>query len=380
MRRDDKFRFSLGWSRDTAEKIAVGDLLERLKNRKSDLVIQAVWEYIGNHPEVMAEDAKIVISVHSTPTDEQTFAKIQSMIDASLEKLKTTLKLQLEQGQPEDASGPSEKDLDDMLKNLDIFPPKERDENRVFSKDLMGKRHYYYRFYNENGIELYTLENKRDSWPTIFIPCDGFMVGIDQRSRLAEVLKWLSTLEHGIRAEIERVFNQSMAAPDRWADLGFANLLGRREEAEAHNAPIWAERQQQAKLREAELEAQARQREQELQDRYTSAIREAEQNILAGKEVVNQDINGKSLIMQLFREHGISVPLKTQGWIINTLHSIRYSPQSGQWSYRYHKGSRNSTKLPELLSKLLAAIQSKPPYVGHTVDIPATHATDSSTS
>ena len=265
-------------------------------------------------------------------------------------------------------------------KKKDIFPPKVRDENRVFSKDLMGKRHYYYRFYNENGIELYTLENKRDSWQTIFIPCDGFMVGIDQRSRLAEVLKWLSTLEHGIRAEIERVFNQSMAAPDRWADLGFANLLGRREEAEAHNAPIWAERQQQAKLREAELEAQARQREQELQDRYTSAIREAEQNILAGKEVVNQDINGKSLIMQLFREHGISVPLKTQGWIINTLHSIRYSPQSGQWSYRYHKGSRNSTKLPELLSKLLAAIQSKPPYVGHTVDIPATHATDSSTS
>ena len=111
MRRDDKFRFSLGWSRDTAEKIAVGDLLERLKNRKSDLVVQAVWEYIGNHPEVMTEDAKIVISVHSTPTDEQTFAKIQSMIDASLEK----------QGQPEDASGPSEKDLDDMLKNLDIF-------------------------------------------------------------------------------------------------------------------------------------------------------------------------------------------------------------------------------------------------------------------
>lgn len=43
-------------------------------------------------------------------------------------------------------------------KKKDIFPPKERDENRVFSKDLMGKRHYYYRFYNENGIELYTLE------------------------------------------------------------------------------------------------------------------------------------------------------------------------------------------------------------------------------
>ncbi len=42
-----------------------GDLLEKLKNRKSDLIVQAVWEYIGNHPEVMAENAKIVITVQS---------------------------------------------------------------------------------------------------------------------------------------------------------------------------------------------------------------------------------------------------------------------------------------------------------------------------
>ena len=96
MRRDDKYRFSLGWGRDTAEKIAVGDFLEKLKNRKSDLIVQAVWEYIGNHPEVMAENAKIVITVRSTPTDEQTFAKIQSMIDAALESLKDNMKYQIE--------------------------------------------------------------------------------------------------------------------------------------------------------------------------------------------------------------------------------------------------------------------------------------------
>ena len=121
MLKDDKYRFSLGWSRDTAEKIAVGDLLEKLKNHKSDLVVQAVWEYIGNHPEVMAENTKIVIAVHSTPTDEQKLAQIQSMIDASVEKLRASLKLQLEQGQREKADGPSEQDLDDMLSNLDRF-------------------------------------------------------------------------------------------------------------------------------------------------------------------------------------------------------------------------------------------------------------------
>lgn len=124
MRRDDKYRFSLSWGRDTAEKIAVGDLLEKLKNRKSDLIVQAVWEYIGNHPEVMAENAKIVITVQSTPTDEQTLAKIQQMIDASVERLKDSMKFQIQQEKQVEQEAPTvlnQKDLDDMLDNLTIF-------------------------------------------------------------------------------------------------------------------------------------------------------------------------------------------------------------------------------------------------------------------
>ena len=124
MRRDEKYRFSLSWGRDTAEKIAVGDLLEKLKNRKSDLIVQAVWEYIGNHPEVMAENAKIVITVQSTPTDEQTLAKIQQMIDASVERLKDSMKFQIQQEKQVEQVAPTvlnQKDLDDMLDNLTIF-------------------------------------------------------------------------------------------------------------------------------------------------------------------------------------------------------------------------------------------------------------------
>ena len=124
MRRDDKYRFSLSWGRDTAEKIAVGDLLEKLKNRKSDLIVQAVWEYIGNHPEVMAENAKIVITVQSTPTDEQTLAKIQQMIDASVERLKDSMKFQIQREKQVEQVAPTvlnQKDLDDMLDNLTIF-------------------------------------------------------------------------------------------------------------------------------------------------------------------------------------------------------------------------------------------------------------------
>lgn len=105
-------------------KLLLATFLRSWKNRKSDLIVQAVWEYIGNHPEVMAENAKIVITVRSTPTDEQTFAKIQSMIDAALESLKDNMKYQIEQenrsGQ-EEPTGPNQQDLDDMLDNLTIF-------------------------------------------------------------------------------------------------------------------------------------------------------------------------------------------------------------------------------------------------------------------
>ena len=124
MRRDDKYRFSLSWGRDTAEKIAVGDLLEKLKNHKSDLIVQAVWEFIGNHPEVMAENAKIVIAVQSTQTDEQILGQIQRMIDASMERLKDSMKFQIQQEKQVEQAAPTvlnQQDLDDMLDNLTIF-------------------------------------------------------------------------------------------------------------------------------------------------------------------------------------------------------------------------------------------------------------------
>ena len=37
-------------------------------------------------------------------------------------------------------------------KKKDIFPPKEKDENRVFAKDLMGNKHYYWYLVSVRGI------------------------------------------------------------------------------------------------------------------------------------------------------------------------------------------------------------------------------------
>lgn len=256
-------------------------------------------------------------------------------------------------------------------KKSEIFPPSPKDENIVFAKDIYGQKHYYLRFYNENGIELYTLKKQNEFFQTVFVPCEGFMVGIDQKHRLETLLKWLPTLENGIKGEIEKRFQSDMENPDRYADLGFANLLGRLDEARAHNAPIVEEHRRRSEQEAAAREQQRKQAEQERAQQYEVAIEQAEKDILAGKEVVDVEISGKSLLMQLFREHNIPVPLKTQGWIIHSLYSVKYDPKTGGWSYDHY--GRSSTAISKLLPQLATAIQTKQQYEErYRVDVDAT--------
>lgn len=244
----------------------------------------------------------------------------------------------------------------DELKK-EVFPPKEKDENLILAKDLYDGKHYYFRFHHENGIELYTQNSKDEYFQTVYVRCEGYMVGIDQKHRLDEILKWLPTLENGIKGELKNRFNESMAHPERWADLGYAAVLGRVEEAKAHNVPIREERERQDQQERTARAEQERAEEIRHEEEYRRAIAKAEQDILGGSQVLNTDIQGKSLIMQLFREHEITVPLKTQGWIVKSLHSI-YSVNDS-WNYRYYKTAKDSTVFGGLLDKLTEAVKTK---------------------
>jgi hypothetical protein len=185
------------------------------------------------------------------------------------------------------------------------------------------------------------------------------MLAIDQRHRLEEVKKWLDGFENGIKGEVGRLFDESMADPRRWADIGFANILGRADEAKAHNAPIIEARERERRQRDAEREAERVAEEQAAKAEYEQTIKAAESKILNKHAVRNADIQGKSLIMQLFREHEIAVPLKTQGWIIKALHSIEYNADRERWGYRYYNKSRDSTVFSDYLPLLVSAVQTK---------------------
>jgi len=269
--------------------------------------------------------------------------------------------------------------VDDMLKNIgesprytrpderkkDIFPPDPAKANIIFAKDSYGKKHYFFRFDYE-GIELFTLNKEKEHFRQVYIQCEGYMLGIDQHHRLEEIKKWLDSLKNGVKAEVERCFNESLANPNRWADIGYANILGRIDEAKAHNALIREAREHESRQQNEERAARRIAEEQAAKTEYEQAIKAAESKILNKQTVSNTSIQDKSLIMQLFREHNISVPLKTQGWIINALHSIEFIEQEDRWSYRYFKSSKNSTVFSDYLSRLALAIQAK--YQGESVD------------
>lgn len=167
-------------------------------------------------------------------------------------------------------------------KRKDIFPAN-RDENLVFATEANGEKHYYFRFYNENGIELFTRNSDKEFFATVYVKCNGYMIGLDQKHRLEEILKQLPTFEGGIYGEVERKFNEAICNPERYADFGFARILGRLEEAKVHNAPILERREAEYRKREHDRAEQERREKEAAEQKYAEAVEKAEKNLLAGK-------------------------------------------------------------------------------------------------
>lgn len=120
---DNKFRFSLQWGNDTAEKVQAGKLLERMGNKKSELVVLAVTEYLRNHPDLASSSGKISIEVRSSQTPAQLRVMVEELARSALESLIAEKQLVPAESQEptEGPAGPTQAELADMLDNLDAF-------------------------------------------------------------------------------------------------------------------------------------------------------------------------------------------------------------------------------------------------------------------
>lgn len=129
MKRDGKYRFSLQFPDTTEENRIVGELLERMGNRKSTLIVDAVREYLLHHPELQEENCKIEISVTSVGIPGNLEDLVRKMVEERIARYQqedsiicqSRENIQAEKLQQIELSDSMEEDISQMLDNLNFF-------------------------------------------------------------------------------------------------------------------------------------------------------------------------------------------------------------------------------------------------------------------
>ena len=117
METPDKYRFTIQWAADSAEKIHIGEALKSIGNRKSKLIVEAVSEYITAHPDSLSSGYKFHSVIEPALTQKQVEA-IGNMIDA---RLANFTPLAHDIGNPVNPDTADNDDIDMMVQNLDMF-------------------------------------------------------------------------------------------------------------------------------------------------------------------------------------------------------------------------------------------------------------------
>ena len=118
MKKDGKYRFSLQFSSDSPENMRIGELLERLGNKKSRVIISALTEYLQKHPQLSEESYKI--EIRATGYDwEKVEGFIRKLIDEKLSSAHISNEIGTESEKIDEES--LEEDVAKMLENINLF-------------------------------------------------------------------------------------------------------------------------------------------------------------------------------------------------------------------------------------------------------------------
>lgn len=121
MKKDGKYRFSLQFGTETEEQVQAGELLERSGNRKSQIIVAALNEYMISHPELQNPYCKIEVKLTSTSAYNRTDIEqlVRTLVEEKLASAQASNVVQGD-GDNEDSSI-SDEDIAVMLDNINIF-------------------------------------------------------------------------------------------------------------------------------------------------------------------------------------------------------------------------------------------------------------------
>ena len=119
MKKDGKYRFTLQFGSDSQDKICVGEFLERLGNRKSQVVVGVLHEYLLTHPELRQHSDKIVVKISPDYDIKMLEQIVQNMIEHRLSSTQMPTDAKVESAQQ--LQNVSDEDVAQMLDNLELF-------------------------------------------------------------------------------------------------------------------------------------------------------------------------------------------------------------------------------------------------------------------
>lgn len=122
MKKDGKYRFTLQFSSDTEEQIKAGELLERLGNKKSAIIVEALNDYMLTHPELLSPHCKIEVKAVAGYNQEKIEQIIRKVLDERIGGfVQKEIQTNPRQEQITDIPDTLEEDIEQMLDNLDLF-------------------------------------------------------------------------------------------------------------------------------------------------------------------------------------------------------------------------------------------------------------------
>lgn len=119
MKKDGRYRFSLQFGTDSDEHIQIGEFLEQLGNKKSQIIVAAVSEYINNHPETQSGNRKIEVRITSSYDKDKIEEIVRKVLEERLPAMQTAPISTSEEGSKYDTD--IENDIAQMLDNIGAF-------------------------------------------------------------------------------------------------------------------------------------------------------------------------------------------------------------------------------------------------------------------
>ena len=178
------------------------------------------------------------------------------------------------------------------------------------------------------------------------------------QEELHKLLKWLGMdgfkgYLHSLEENHNWIRNTEILA---LADNGEIELAIHYQE---YHDRLKVEHEEKERQQRAEYERQEQEREQKRQEEIALQLERAEQNIRDKKDLKNDLIDGKSILLYLMDRYGIKVLIKTQGWFNLKLDFVKWN--DGEITYSYYKtkgtnGSQTAFKYLRMLEEVVNAV------------------------